>query len=65
VRLLPLSADVRALASELQPPSLRSLNAIHLATGLSVGDRLQRLYTYDERMALAAREVGLDAHSPG
>jgi len=65
VRMLPLSTEVRALASELEPPSMRSLDAIHLATALSVGDRLQGLYTYDERMVLAAREAGLDAHSPG
>ena len=64
VRLLPLSAEVRACASELKPASLRSLGAIHLATALSVGDRLEGLYTYDERMSLAARDAGLHVRSP-
>jgi uncharacterized protein len=65
VRLLPLSNEIRARASELEPPSLRSLDAIHLATALSLGSRLEVLYTYDARMSLAAREAGLDARAPG
>lgn len=65
VRLLPLSSEIRKQASELDPSSVRSLDAIHLATALSLGDRLDGLYTYDERMSLAAREAGLDLHAPG
>jgi predicted nucleic acid-binding protein len=65
VRLLPLSSEIRKRASELTPPSVRSLDAIHLATALSLGERLDGLYTYDERMSLAAREAGLDARAPG
>lgn len=64
VRLLPLGADIRTLASELNPPTVRSLDAIHLATALSLDDRLSGLYTYDERMALAARKTGLDVQAP-
>jgi uncharacterized protein len=64
VRMLSLSSEVRALASELEPSSMRSLDAIHLATALSVGDRLQGLYTYDERMARAAGVAGLDVQAP-
>jgi len=64
VRLLPLSSEIRKRASELDPPSVRSLDAIHLATALYFGERLGGLYTYDERMSLAAREVGLDVQAP-
>jgi uncharacterized protein len=64
VRLLPLSKEIIARASELEPPSMRSLDAIHLATALSLGGKLEVLYTYDARMALAARDVGLDVHAP-
>jgi predicted nucleic acid-binding protein len=64
VRLLPLSGAIRARACVLDPPAVRSLDAIHLATALSLGARLSGLYTYDERMLLAAREAGLDAHAP-
>lgn len=65
VRLLPLSSEIRKRASELEPSSVRSLDAIHLATALSLGERLDGLYTYDERMSLAARQAGLDARAPG
>jgi predicted nucleic acid-binding protein len=64
VRLLPLGSDIRARASELNPPTVRALDAIHLATALSLGDRLGGMYSYDERMALAGREVGLDVRAP-
>jgi predicted nucleic acid-binding protein len=64
VRLLPLSSEIRKRASELDPPSVRSLDAIHLATALSIGDRLDGLYTYDERMSLAARHAGLNVQAP-
>jgi predicted nucleic acid-binding protein len=65
VRLLPLSGDIRKRASELEGSSVGSLDAIHLATALSLGKRLDGLYTYDERMSLAARQAGLDVHAPG
>jgi uncharacterized protein len=65
VRLLPLGGEIRTRACALDPPSVRSLDAIHLATALSLGGRLDSLYTYDERMQLAAREAGLDVRAPG
>jgi predicted nucleic acid-binding protein len=64
VRLLPLSSEIRKRASELEPLSVTSLDAIHLATALSLDERLDGLYTYDERMSLAAREAGLDVQAP-
>ncbi|HWX44028.1 MAG TPA: type II toxin-antitoxin system VapC family toxin [Solirubrobacteraceae bacterium] len=65
VRMLPLSSAIRTRASELDPPSVRSLDAIHLATALSLAERLDRFCTYDERMALAGRQAGLDVLAPG
>ncbi len=64
VRLLPLSDDIRRRASELTPLSIRSLDAIHIATALELGERLDGLYTYDEQMATAARNAGLDVQAP-
>lgn len=64
VRLLPLNQEIRARAATLEPPSVRSLDAIHLATALSLDSRLEGVYTYDARMSLAAREAGLDVHAP-
>ena len=57
--------QVLSLAGELLPPSLRSLDAIHLATARLLGGSLARLVTYDERMLLAARLTGVAVASPG
>ena len=50
-----------ALAPEVQ---LRSLDAIHLAAALTVGDDLRAVVTYDRRMADAAGALGLVAQRP-
>ncbi|MFG2812434.1 type II toxin-antitoxin system VapC family toxin [Streptomyces sp. NPDC048410] len=44
---------------------LRTLDAIHVAGALSLGDDLTALVTYDRRMLEAARAEGLTAHAPG
>ncbi|TGN77584.1 PIN domain-containing protein [Streptomyces bauhiniae] len=44
---------------------LRTLDAIHVAGALSLGDDLTALVTYDRRMLDAARAEGLAAHAPG
>ena len=43
---------------------LRTLDAIHLATALAVGDDLEAIVTYDERMVEAARLLGLPIATP-
>ena len=42
----------------------RSLDAIHLAAALALGPDLGALVTYDERMTVAARELGLEVVAP-
>lgn len=64
VRLLPLSPQTRRKACELQPAELRSLDAIHLATALQLGDLLDGFYAYDTRLIEAARHVGLRVLAP-
>jgi hypothetical protein len=64
VRLLPLTDQIRRRACELEPPTLRSLDAIHIATALDLGERLACMYAYDMRMAAAAREAGLRVRAP-
>jgi predicted nucleic acid-binding protein len=46
-------------ASRLHPATLRSLDAIHLAAALDLGDELDSLVTYDDRLAEAARLNGI------
>jgi predicted nucleic acid-binding protein len=43
---------------------LRSLDALHLASAMSLGDDLDGVITYDHRMLAAARELGLHTISP-
>jgi predicted nucleic acid-binding protein len=43
---------------------LRSLDAIHLATVLQLGDDVGQLVTYDDRMAEAARQLGIKTARP-
>jgi uncharacterized protein len=64
VTLLALDQQVVGLAEAIQPFSLRSLDAIHLATALSLG-QLEGLVTYDARLAEAATVNGLKVISPG
>jgi predicted nucleic acid-binding protein len=63
VTLLSLTADVCERAAELDPAILRSLDALHLATALTVTD-LEALVTYDERLAAAAALHGVGTVAP-
>jgi predicted nucleic acid-binding protein len=50
-------------ARDVDPPLLRTLDAIHLASALDAG--AQELLVYDHRLADAARMHGLAVLSPG
>jgi predicted nucleic acid-binding protein len=65
VTLLPIDAPTLAAASDLDPAELRSLDAIHLASALSIGEDLARFYCYDARLADAARALGVEVFQPG
>ena len=60
-----LTRDVLDHAGRLLPGvRLRSLDAIHLACALTLGDELRTLITYDTRMGQAAADVGLVSCAP-
>lgn len=65
VALLDISRDFLDQAGGLQPADLRSLDAIHISSALSLGDDLGDLVTYDGRMIAAALAHGLNCVSPG
>jgi uncharacterized protein len=52
------------MACHLAPPTLRSLDAIHIATALAVGRDDVVFYSYDQRALDAARAAGLTVASP-
>jgi predicted nucleic acid-binding protein len=64
VSLVRLNDHVLALAGQLLPAELRSLDAIHLATALILGNELGRLVTYDIRLAAGARGLKMRVVSP-
>jgi len=64
VDLIAIDDRILDAAGTLDPGVLRTLDAIHLATALAVGDDLDVVVTYDERMVEAARLVGLMTASP-
>lgn len=64
VEVFELDARVADRAAAVGPTLLRALDAIHLATALELGDGLGAFITYDERLAEAARAVGLPVVRP-
>jgi predicted nucleic acid-binding protein len=59
-----VDASLADSAARLEPPALRSLDAIHLASALALADELEAFVTYDARQADVARAVGLEVVSP-
>jgi predicted nucleic acid-binding protein len=52
-------------AALIDPPETRSLDAIHVAAALTLGDELEAIVTYDDRMTAAAVAAGLRVDAPG
>jgi uncharacterized protein len=65
VALVPVDDAVLDAAATVQPPELRTLDALHLATALSLGDDLGAMLVYDTRLASAAERAGLPVLAPG
>lgn len=63
--LVAVDRTLAAVAAAVGPPGLRSLDAIHLASALELGPELDAFLTYDRRLAIAARDLGLPVESPG
>jgi len=62
--LVPITTALLRSAGSLLPAGLRSLDAIHLATALSVQDVAGEFACYDSRLSEAARDAGFDVISP-
>lgn len=62
--LVALDRGIVSRAGSLTPVSLRTLDAIHLATAMELGPELHALVTYDTRLADAARSLGLPVAAP-
>ena len=65
LRLLRLEAGSLERAARIGPADLRTLDAIHLATALEFSRVPVTFLCYDQRLAAAAREHGLQVAAPG
>jgi predicted nucleic acid-binding protein len=64
IDLLPMDRAIVEKAATLDPSELRSLDAIHLASALSVKASLTALVAYDVRLCSAAVRAGIEVASP-
>lgn len=62
--LLELTDVIVTSSASLDPPTLRTLDAIHLASALSLGPELDGFAVYDDRLRAAGRAAGLKVVSP-
>ena len=64
ITLVSIDSAILHRAAELDPGTLRTLDAVHLATALTLGSDLAAVVTYDQRMADGARMLGLTVAAP-
>jgi predicted nucleic acid-binding protein len=65
VDLIELDRVVVERARALLPWALRSLDALQVASALSLGAELETFVSYDRRQLSAARDAGLEVLAPG
>lgn len=64
VTLIGVTAQIFEEAARIDPPALRTLDAIHLAVALDLGDDLESIVTYDDRLERAAAANGTVTTTP-
>ncbi len=64
LELLRINDRVLRAAGMLPPAGLHTLDAIHLASALTLADNLTHVVCYDNRLSDAATDCGLAATSP-
>ena len=64
LELLRINDRVLRAAGLLPPAGLRTLDAIHLASALTLSDNLTHVVCYDDRLTEAATECGLATAAP-
>jgi predicted nucleic acid-binding protein len=62
--LVEVATSTFEAAARLDPSILRTLDALHVAAALDLGDDLEGLVTYDDRLAEAARLNGIAVFAP-
>jgi predicted nucleic acid-binding protein len=64
--LIPMDEEILAAAETIDPPTVATLDAIHLATAVSLSSagKLDALMTYDKQLAVGAREHDIEVLAP-
>lgn len=62
--IVPLDADIVAKARDVSPVHVSTLDAIHIASALSLGDELAAVATYDHRMQDALAKLKIEVVAP-
>jgi predicted nucleic acid-binding protein len=62
--IVAFDARISARAAALAPASLRTLDAIHLATALELAGDVTAFVSYDDRLSAAAHDLGLPVVAP-
>ena len=64
VVLVAMDGPILEAAATVAPVDLRSLDAIHLATALTLRPEIEAIVSYDARLNEAAKAVGLPVLTP-
>lgn len=64
ITILELDTATFEAAGRLDPPALRPLDALHVASAVTLGDDLESLVTYDHRLASVAQLNGVQTSAP-
>ena len=64
VEIVEFDTDIGRQAATVGPLSLRTMDAIHVASALTLGPEVDSFVTYDDRLAAAARLAGLPVVQP-
>jgi len=64
VTLVEVTTAIFEDAGRIDPTILRSLDALHVSAALDLGDDLEGIVAYDERLADAAAANGISVVSP-
>jgi uncharacterized protein len=64
INLIPISPEIIELATNAYAPPLRAMDAIHLATALTMSEDLGAMFVYDNDLYAAAQTHALNPIAP-
>ncbi len=64
INLIPLTPEMIERATDAYTPTLRAMDAIHLATALTMSDDLGAMLVYDSDLHAAAQAHDLNPFAP-